>query len=469
MNQKFSISLFIFLFFLGLSLLQADEEEERIRCEIQNWKARYKQDLDKLKSKLQELKNRQSQQEKTIPHHFDRMLDKYLKTGSEPVTWLNLVSPKNRIKFYGFFRLDAVYDSHRTDTGNFMFFVNNHNASGSNQDEELNIHARTTRFGFDVNGGKLLYLGSPEVTGKLELDLYGGGSESRNFFRMRHAYLKLNWTKYDIELLAGQTHDVISPLVSDSIDSNAIFWNLGNTGDRHPQLRVSWSPCLGKICGEFVKLRLEAAVLRTGAVDGQDIDVDTNNDGEDSGLPTFQWRVGMDIPAMVRKKPITFGVWGSHGWEETQTRIGTNAEDDFISLLFGLDVKIPVHRMLTLSGEFWWGRNVNDLRGGIGQGIDTFHGKEIDALGGWVSARFQPTDYFSLSFGYTFDNPQDEDVEDFGATGRRFNSAAFINNVWDLGSGVSVGYEYQYILTYYNRTDGSNYNNRGLVYIMYKF
>jgi hypothetical protein len=447
----------------------ADEEEERIRQEIQNWKARYKQDLDKLKSKLQELKNRQSQQEKTIPHHFDRMLDKYLKTGSEPVTWLNLLSPKNRIKFYGLLRLDMTYDSHRTNNGDSASFVNNHNASGSDQDEELNIHIRSTRFGFDAKGGKLLYLGNPEVSGKVEVDFFNGGSESRALLRLRLGFLQLDWNKYDISFLAGQVPDIVAPLSPDTLE--LIPGRLrGNPGEARPGLQVGWRPCLGKgVCGENIRLNLQVGAFRNEPTGAQDIDLDGNNDGEDSGLPMLQWRAGLELPAWIRKKNITFGIWGSHGWEEAQTRIGTNLEEDFIHLMLGLDVKIPLHRKVTLSGEFWWGRNVNDLQSGIGQGIDTFHGKEIDAVGGWISTRVQATDYFSFSFGYMFDNPQDEDVEDFGLIGRRFNSTLFINNAWDLGSGVSFGYEYQYMLTSYNRTDGSNYNNRGIVYFMYKF
>lgn len=456
---------------LPCSFLSADEREEaaQIQKEIENWKSRYREDLAKLKEKVQQLKDKQAKQRKTLPHTFDRLLDKYIKQGTEPITWTQFLSPKNKIKFYGFMRLDLIYDSHRTNDGNLVFFVNNHNPSPSRQDEEINFNARLTRFGVDLKGTTLSTIGNPELSGKIEIDFYGGGRESANLIRMRHAYLELKWTEHDIKILAGQTADLASPLFPDSIDWNGVQWNLGNTGDRRPQLRFSYTPSVAKINDENLKLSFEMALLRTEAVGGQDIDGDGNNDGEDSGLPMVQWRVGADIPALVAKKPIQIGFWGSHGWEESQADIGTNTKSDFISLLLGMDFKIPLHDRVTVSGEWWWGRNVNDLRGGIGQGIDTFHGKEIDAWGGWFSTKIQATDMLSVSFGYTFDNPQDEDVEDFGATGRRFNQMMFINNVWDFGSGVSVGYEYEYILTYYNRKDGSNYDNRAIVYFMYKW
>ncbi|MEK7486689.1 MAG: DcaP family trimeric outer membrane transporter [Planctomycetota bacterium] len=477
MNLKYKLlmsnfgTLALILSFLLLSTLWADETDEavQIQREIENWKKRYHEDLSKLKEKVQQLKDRQAAQRKALPQTFDRLLDKYLTKGTEPITWTNFLSPKNRIQFYGFMRLDVAYDSDRTDEGNKTFFVRNHNDPIRTEDEEFNITARQTRFGLNLNGTPLSILGNPELSGKLEIDFDAGGPENRNLPRMRHAYLELNWKEKDIKLLAGQTYDVVSPLNPDSIDYGN-HWNAGNTGDRRPQLRVTYSPSLVKINDEDLRLNVAVALLRTGAIDGQDIDADGNNDGEDSGTPMMQWRVGLDIPALVEKSPIQIGFWGSHGWEESQTRIGTNTEKDFSSLLLGFDLKIPIHERFTFSTEMWWGHNLNDLRGGIAQGIDTFHGKEIEAFGGWFSGKVKITDMLSASAGYTFDNPQDEDVSDFpAATGRFRNQAYFINNVWELGSGFSTGYEYQYMLTAYSRKDQSNYNNRGMIFFMYKW
>lgn len=475
MNLKCKLlmsGLALILSFLPFSPLMADETDEAVQLqrEIENWKKRYNEDLLKLKEKVQQLKDRQAAQRKALPQTFDRMLDKYLTKGTEPITWGNLISPGNRIQFYGFLRLDMIYDSDRTNNGNFAFFVRNHNDPIRTEDEELNIHARNTRLGVNLNGTPLSILGNPELSGKIEIDFYGDGGENRNIPRMRHAYLELNWKAHDIKLLAGQTSDLVSPLWPDSIDWNAIQWNMGNTGDRRPQLRLTYSPSLAKINDEDLRLNVATALLRTGAVDGQDIDVNGVNDGVDSGAPMIQWRVGLDVPALVKKSPIQFGIWGSHGWEDSQVSLGTNTEKDFISLLLGFDLKIPIHERFTFSSEMWWGRNVNDLRGGIGQGIDTFHGKEIDAFGGWFSGKVKITDMLSLAAGYTFDNPQDEDVEDFSAaTSRRMHQMYFVNNVWELGSGFSFGYEYQYMMTYYNRNDKSNYNNRAIIFMMYKF
>ena len=468
LKQVLSYAL-IFCFIFNMVVV-ADEKED-IKREIDNWKRRYKQDLSKLKSKLQQLKEKQAHQTKTLPHQFDRLLDKYLKEGSEPVTWLNILSPKNRIKFYGFLRLDMNYDSHRTNNGDAAFFVNNHNSSTSDQDEELNIHIRNTRLGIKLDGPKLSYLGNPRVSGKLEVDFFGGGSESRARIRMRHAYLQLNWDEPNIYLRAGQGADIIAPISPDTVEWAVPGRNRGNPGERRPGLAVGYtSPSLGQICGQDITMSLEGGFFRNEPTGGQDVDGDGNNDGEDSGAPMLQYRLGFLIPTIWRKTPVTFGFWGAHGWEESQSRIGINGEDDFQTTMFGLDAKIPLFGdLITLSGEFWWGNNLNDLLAGVGQGIDTFHGKEIESIGGWISTKIKPNDCFSMSFGYMWDNPQDEDVEDFGATGRRFNSTAFINNVWNLGSGVSFGYEYQYMLTSYNRTDGSNYNNRGIVFIAYKF
>ena len=116
---------------------------------------------------------------------------------------------KSRIDFYGFLRLDGIYDSSQASAIQTPFFIVNRDASGGDQDS-LNWHARLSRFGMNFTAPTP---GESEarIGGKLEFDFQNGGSESRAIPRMRHAYLTAAWG--ETTLLVGQTWDVISPLL----------------------------------------------------------------------------------------------------------------------------------------------------------------------------------------------------------------------------------------------------------------
>ena len=466
MKQWISFSLLIIL---GNFVCYAQNASD-LRQDLNELKQEYKDEMKRAWDAVQNLQQNQLQTHKKVKKDFDATVEKYIKdSGKVPLTWQDIISSKNKIKFYGFLRLDVAFDTDRTDNGNFAQFVLNHNSSAFGNDEELNIHARLTRFGFELAGTPLSTMGNPELSGRLEIDFFGGGPESRNFIRMRHAYLKLNWREWDISLLAGQTNDIVAPLTPHTIDLGTPFWQRGNIGDRRPQLRLEWSPAIVKgTKDEETRLFFTAGLLRAGAVNGIDIDGDGNNDGQDSGAPMIQTRMGIATPSWVNGQKIRFGFSTSHSWYDTQTGIGARGETDFNSHVYALDLTLPITERIELAAEWWRGTNASDLQGGIGQGIDVFRGKEIESTGGWISMKVKTTERSSMAVGYSFDNPEDNDVRGI-AGGRFFNQTYFINNVWDFSGGVSMGLEYQYMTTYYSRTDDSNYNNRLLAFIMYNF
>jgi len=69
-----------------------------------------------------------------------------------------------------------------------------------------------------------------------------------------------------------------------------------------------------------------------------------------------------------------------------------------------------------LRGEGWWGRNMSDMRGGAGQGINTATGREIRGRGGWAEASFKVSRHLSLNPGFSTDDPVDEDLPNGGRT-----------------------------------------------------
>ncbi len=201
--------------------------------------------------------------------------------------WLEVSG--NRFRLYGFPRLDLIFtDSRLSPNNQFPFFVFSEDPSvQAENDEELDIHARLTRLGVDIERDSIPAIPTSSVSGKIELDFQNGGSESREAVRMRLAYLSIK-DKSGFSLLAGQTWDLIAPLYP-SVNTDSLMWNAGNLGDRRPQLRLGYETAIA----DLGSVDLAVAIARLGAINDRDLDGDGTADGIDSGKPMIQARFGV--------------------------------------------------------------------------------------------------------------------------------------------------------------------------------
>jgi hypothetical protein len=130
---------------------------------------------------------------------------------NQPVRWSELLGEGNKIKLYGFLRLDMDFDSQHPNNTQIPFFITSPDVrANGTTNGDYSIHPRLTRLGIDYTGPQIAKLGNARLSGKLETDFENGGSESRQIIRIRHAYLRLDWK--EASLLAGQTWDIVSPL-----------------------------------------------------------------------------------------------------------------------------------------------------------------------------------------------------------------------------------------------------------------
>jgi hypothetical protein len=198
--------------------------------------ARLRQQVEKLDKEVQELKKAVMLQDQP--------------TGAPA---LRPVLSKLDIQFYGYLKLDAAYDTSRTDDGNFVKWVERENAN--NDDDQFNMTANQSRFGVNITG---LGDSAMKTSGRAEVDFYGGSNQNKSHLMMRHAYMKLDWPADKFSIIAGQTSDVISPLVPTTVNYSVAWWT-GNIGYRRPQIRLT------KVLGldDGVDLTLEGAIART--------------------------------------------------------------------------------------------------------------------------------------------------------------------------------------------------------------
>lgn len=110
---------------------------------------------------------------------------------NQPVSWGEIIGEGNKIKLYGFLRLDLLFDSQRPNNAQTILFITSPDPRIGTDNGNFTMHPRLTRLGIDWSGPQIAKLGDAKLTGKLETDFQNGGTESRQIIRIRHAYLRL--------------------------------------------------------------------------------------------------------------------------------------------------------------------------------------------------------------------------------------------------------------------------------------
>ncbi len=343
--------------------------------------------------------------------------------------------------FSGYFKGDAIYDANRTYPGNFAIWVP---YGGSEDDDAMHITAREMRLGLNFSWCENGYC----TKAKLEYDFYGLGAEPSGLNAMenkatsmlRHAFLEV--TKGRWSILAGQTSDVISPLVPATVNYT-VCWAQGNIGYRRPQVRVSTWAVLGE------KAKLKAAVAATRTL-GSDLDHDGIDDGMDAPYPTVQGRLGLDMK-FGECGSAAVGVSGHYGIEKWGIEDSTETE----SWSFNTDLKFVVNKRVYVSGEYFIGQNLGTYFGGILQSVNPMM-NEIFTVGGWGMLSVKPIERLTVNAGYAFDDPDDADFElpeGIIQTFRDKNSVVFGNLMYAVTSTVTAMFEVSYLKTEYLTKD----------------
>jgi hypothetical protein len=380
------------------------------------------------------------------------------------VAWTDLLGKGSTLQLYGFLRLDAQYDDSRFNDPQIPGYVQSEDPAApasvgaENNDDEFALHPRLSRLGLNLKGPAIDGLGAPDLTGNFEIDFYNSGlndSDSRSAIRMRRAFLNLDWG--DWSMLAGQEWDLISPLYP-AVNHDLMMWGAGNLGDRRPQLRAQYDHAMGPGSLSFI-----GGIGLSGAVDSPTVEGGLRA-GENSGAPMLAARLGYS------GKTKSEGAWqlglSAHASSEDFDPDGAGAltEQDFDSSSISIDLKVPLYEnRLSLLGEAFTGENMDDVRGGIFQGVNTTGG-EIDSEGGWVELAFQATPDLSLHAGYTLDDPDDSDLDVNGRSENEVYYAA-ARRKWGV---FHTGLEYLNWTTEYNGLDEGD-ANRVAFFLAYYF
>ena len=260
------------------------------------------------------------------------------------------VTSKFDLSIYGYVKLDGSYDTHKTQ-GDVAFFVLPE--TDGQTDDEFNMTARQTRLGLKV-GGPDLYGG--KLSAKVETDFYGNGTaNNKPDLRLRLAYVE--WKDNSYEVSAGQRWETFLTVLPQMVDFSA-YGDAGSVGFRRAQFRVG---------GTFDILTIKLAIAETI---GADMDGLGQDDGSDSGMPSFQGNI-IVAPKLLTEKPSKFSISGVFGKETCDYQDETGAikvdDKDYDSWLTQFSMVLPITDMITLSGVLWTGENLDNYNGGIGQ------------------------------------------------------------------------------------------------------
>jgi len=314
--------------------------------------------------------------------------------------------------------------------------------SGSLRQSQIGIET----FGPDIAGAR--------TSADVKFDFAGGFPNVPNgaafgVVRLRTGTVRLDWA--DTSIVAGQDAIFFAPLTPTTLSALAIpaLSYTGNLWSWTPQVRIEHRFALS----ENSALRIQAGILDSLTGDIPQRSYRYPSVGEESGQPAYATHIGYSQRIFGRDLGVGIGgYYGRQNWAFGRSVDGWAGVTD---------VEMPLGELLTFSAEFYRGRAVGGLGGGVGQSIllsgpvyspgTAIHG--LDSTGGWVQLKFKPKPNFEVNFAYGEDVPFARELKLFPGSALYYgysisrNQSPFVNFIYRLRSDVLASVEYKHLQT----------------------
>jgi hypothetical protein len=312
---------------------------------------------------------------------------------------------------------------------------------------------RQSQIGIDAFGPDIF---GARTSANLKFDFAGGFPSTPNgvalgLVRLRTGTIRFDWTNTSI--IAGQDYLFFSPLAPTSYASLALpaLSYAGNLWGWIPQVRIEH---------RFNLSGSSTVLLQGGILDSfsGDIPDDTYDRyptwGEESGQPAYAGRISWTGLALGQKVTVgTGGFYGRQFWG-----FGRNVN----GWASTTDLTLPLGSLFEFSGQFYRGKALAGLGGGLGQDIvfaDTMLSQGtivqgLDSMGGWVQLKFKPKNNFEVNGAFGDDNPFSSELRRFPASASYYgyllsrNASPFVNFIYRLRSDVLFSVEYRRLKTF---------------------
>jgi len=312
---------------------------------------------------------------------------------------------KYRVRLSGIVLMNLFSNRGMTDNQDIPSFVIGPNQGNGNFGATL----RQSEIGLEVFGPTVA---GARTSANLQADFAGGFPNTWNgvnsgIFRLRMASVRMDWSK--TSLVVGQDDLFVSPLSATSFASLAVpaFNYAGNLWAWTPQVRVEHRFDLS----DSQNITIQAGLLDnlTGEFPAYSY-ARVPGPGENSGQPAYGTRLAWTTPFFGR--PLTLG---AAGYYSRQNWGFDHNVDGWAGMT---DWEIPFTARFGLSGEFYRGRAVGGIGGGISQsvvflgepGIPATPVRGLDSRGGWSQFKFRATSKLELNAGFGLDNPTTSEV-----------------------------------------------------------
>ncbi|HXM23003.1 MAG TPA: hypothetical protein VN948_17225 [Terriglobales bacterium] len=350
---------------------------------------------------------------------------------------------KYRVRLSGLVLLNLFNSHGQTDNQDFPSFVSGPSTGTGN----FGATMRQSEIGLEVFGPTLA---GAKTSGSLQADFAGGFPSTWNglnsgIFRLRTASMRIDWRNTSV--VVGQDNAFFSPLSPTSFASLAVpaLNYAGNLWAWTPQVRVEHR---FEISGD------QNIMIQGGILD--------NLTGEFPADPYFRMPGAGELtrqPAYAIRtawtrtvfgQPLSFGAAGYYSRQDW-------SYNHYVDGWAGMaDWEIPLAPRVIFTGEFYRGRAIGGIGGGISQSV-VYDGdptnpatpvRGLDTIGGWSQLKFEATNTLELNAAVGLDNPTTAEVRAAGNPLLVQNRGALVNFVFRPRSSLLFSAEYRHLRSF---------------------
>ena len=325
---------------------------------------------------------------------------------------------------------------------------------------------RQSLLGLEVFGPEVA---GARTRGELQMDFYGGFPSTDygvtvGLMRIRTGTIHLDWANTSV--VAGQDSPFFSPLSPTSIASLAspAFAYSGNLWVWTPQLSIEHRMPIS----DSSQVIVQGGILDslTGEMPS-DFNQRAVQAGERSGQPAYEARVS--LASKVFDSPLDLGVGGFYGKQNW----GFGRQVD--AWAGTLDWDLPLSGRIGLSGEFYRGRSLGGLGGGLRPSV-VYNGPlmepgtavaGLNTTGGWGQLKYRATDKLEFNGAFGLDNPFASDLRRIPPEQVPYEIAArdrtgFINFIYRPRSDLLLSLEYRKLWSFIQGPQEGSQLNAGI-------
>lgn len=379
-------------------------------------------------------------------------------------------SSKYRVRLSGIVLLNTYVNRGSVDNQDFPALATERSPlssggtfGGSLRQSQIGIQG----FGPTIEGAR--------TSAEVHFDFAGGFPDAPNgvsygIMCLRTGIIRFDWDKTSV--IVGQDSLFIAPLSPTSIATLAIpaFAYSGNLWSWTPQVRVEH---------RFLVAENSTLLLQGGILDPLSGDTPFSayyrypTWGENSGQPAYATRVAWT--QNVHGQNITVGAGGYY----SRQNWGYGRSVD--AWAGTMDVTLPLGSQFEFTGQFYRGRAIGGLGGGIGQTAlwnGDFSDPEtevygLDSIGGWAQLKYKATSKLQFNAAFGLDNPFGGDLRENGGSQPYYssplskNQSAMANFLYQPKSDIVLSLEYRRLKTYTldSYANGANIINMSVGYI----